>query len=65
MTCDGSGSARASAYTFDFADGTTLTGSSPTQVHTYDTAGSYTITLTVQSSTGQISKPDQFTIAIP
>ena len=41
----GSGATTIVSYAWDFGDGTTSTGKNPT--HTYDSAGSYTVSLTV------------------
>jgi PKD repeat protein len=52
-TCDGSGSARAVTYRFDFGDGTVLDGSVSSRQHTYLVPGDYVVTLTVTDSLGR------------
>ncbi len=48
---------------WDFGDGTVITNTSLTQSHTYLDNGSYTVTLTVTSSTGEIAT-DTATITV-
>ena len=42
-------------YLFDFGDGTTQTGSFSTAKHEYDTAGSYTVRLTITDDKGRMA----------
>jgi uncharacterized membrane protein len=48
------------SYTWDFGDGATATGA--TVQHTYDEAGTYTITLTASNSQGNTQVTSQITI---
>jgi PKD repeat protein len=62
VTADGSASTDTDAtpiatYTFDWGDGSAATGpkAGATAAHTYDSAGAYTVTVTVTDTTGQSS----------
>jgi hypothetical protein len=57
ITCDGSNSARAVAYTFTFGDGFVVSGSSPTASHVYTDSGAATnsVSLTVRDSRNRSS----------
>ncbi|WP_256297078.1 PKD domain-containing protein [Haloarchaeobius salinus] len=52
VTFDATGStvAGSGSYQWDFGDGTTATGDTPT--HSYDTSGTYTVTLTITDENG-------------
>jgi hypothetical protein len=63
-TCDGSGSARAVTYSFDFGDGTVLTGPASSRDHTYGSAGDYIVVLTVTDSHGRTDS-DSTTVSVP
>lgn len=66
VTCNGTGSTRAVKYVFAFEAGPTRSGPSPIASNTYDTAGTYTITLTVYDAKGRAGlNPDEYTITIP
>jgi len=68
LTCsfDGTGSSdpdgTVASYAWDFGDGTTGTGATPT--HGYATAGTYTYTLTVTDNQGVASAPVQGTVTV-
>jgi len=49
-------------YSWDFGDGTTGTGVSPQ--HTYRSAGSYDVTLTIADDKGRVSNPCKGTIVV-
>ncbi len=54
------------SYAWDFGDGTTISGLSPTQSHTYAAAGVYTVKLTVTDSDGlSASVSHQLTVGTP
>jgi hypothetical protein len=64
-TCDGSGSARAVTYSFDFGDGTPVaSGPASSRDHTYASSGVYTATLTVTDSHGRTDS-DSTTVSVP
>ena len=44
-------------YVWDFGDGTGASSSNPTLTHTYERAGSYTVTLVVRDADGDASRP--------
>jgi hypothetical protein len=65
VTCDGTSSARALTYSFDFGDGaTTGPGASPLALHAYADPGTYTVKLTVADSLGHTDS-DTTTITVP
>ena len=67
VTFDGSGSSDPDAgdtltYVWDFGDGATTEGSSPTIGHTYTATGTFTASLRVRDNHGAVSPPDTVTI---
>ncbi|RMF02052.1 MAG: PKD domain-containing protein [Bacteroidetes bacterium] len=52
-----------SPYQWDFGDG--MTGSGQTTSHTYDTAGTYTVSLTVTGPCGSLTITDELTVIVP
>jgi glucose/arabinose dehydrogenase len=67
VTFDGSGSSDPDAgdtltYLWDFGDGATTEGSSPTVTHTYTATGTFTASLRVRDNHGALSPPDTVTI---
>jgi hypothetical protein len=61
LSCDASGSSGADIYTFDFGDGASESGGASSLNHTYGTAGTYAITLTVVDALG---RTDSATVSV-
>jgi len=63
-TCDASASTGATTYQFDFGDGSpVVSGPSPLALHTYLSAGTFKVTLTVSDGQGH-SANDTFSLKI-
>lgn len=56
------GGATVASYAWNFGDSNTGTGATPT--HTYGSAGTYTVSLTVTDSVGAVSSPTTHTVTV-
>jgi PKD repeat protein len=63
VTCDGSASSGAEAFTWTFEDGPTFTTSTSSASHTYLLPGTYTVTLTVHGA-GGVTNADSDTVEV-
>jgi PKD repeat protein len=64
VSCSGAGSKNASAWTWEWGDGSPLDSGSTAQ-HTYLLAGDYTVTLTVTGLNGVSTDSDQALVTVP